>query len=46
MTAQLMRETGEPHTLYNQLFDPVQLVIQAAGTVFQDRRRGRYADLY
>lgn len=46
MTAQLTREASDPHTLYNQMFDPLELVTQAAGTVLQNKVKGQHAYFY
>lgn len=46
MTAQLTREASDPHTLYNQMFNRLQLATQAAGTVFQNHTEGQHAHSY
>lgn len=46
MTAQLTREASDPHTLYNQMFNRLQLAVQAAGTVFQNSVEGQHAHSY
>lgn len=46
MTAQLTREAGDPHTVYNQMFNRLQLAMHAAGTVFQNSIEGQHTRAY